>query len=133
MFTINNEIIQLSRGDDSDFTFRINSGTPLLPVIEILEPIIFNEGEENEYVENECLYFGVMEANQKWEDSIIRKKLTPADEDENGDITLHLNPEDTENLAPGTYWYMVKIYFWDKEKEKFVINTICEKTKFIIW
>lgn len=133
MFTINNKILQMNRGDDIDFTFVINSGTPLLPIIQVLEPITLNVGEENEYVENECLYFGVMEANQKWEDSIIRKKLTPADLDENGNVHLHLNSEDTENLAPGTYWYMVKIYFWDRELEKFVINTICNKTKFIIW
>lgn len=125
----------MNRGDDVDFTFVINGGTPLLPVIEVLEPIVFEpevEGEEP-HVENECLYFGVMEANQKWEDSIIRKKLTPADQDEHGNIHLHLNSEDTENLAPGTYWYMVKIYFWDRELQKFVINTICNKTKFIIW
>lgn len=133
MFTINNEILQMNRGDDIDFTFVINSGTPLLPVINTLEPIIFHEGTENEYIENECLYFGVMESNQKWEDSIIRKKLTPADIDENGNVHLHLYPEDTEDLAPGTYWYMIKVYIYDRELNKMVINTICNRTKFIIW
>ena len=123
----------MNRGDDVDFTFVINRGTPLLPVINILEPIVFNQGTENEYVENECLYFGVMEANQKWEDSIIRKKLTPADLDEYGNVHLHLNSEDTEDLAPATYWYMVKAYIYDRELNKMVINTICNKTKFIIW
>lgn len=120
MFTINNEILQMNRGDDVDFTFVINSGTPLLPVINILE-------------NDEYLYFGVMESHQKWEDSIIRKKLSSDDLDENGNVHLHLFPEDTENLAPGTYWYMVKVLIYDKEMQTYVINTICNKTKFIIW
>ena len=130
MFTINNEILQMNRGDDVDFTFIINSGTPLLPVINILEDEEFPDGCN---FDREALYFGVMESNQKWEDAIIRKKLTSDDEDENGNIHLHLNSEDTENIAPGTYWYMVKVQIWDKELQKFVINTICNKTKFIIW
>lgn len=120
----------MNRGDDVDFTFIINSGTPLLPVISILEDEEFPDGCG---FDREALYFGVMEANQKWEDAIIRKKLTSDDEDEFGNIHLHLNSEDTENLAPGTYWYMVKVQIWDRELQKFVINTICNKTKFIIW
>ena len=129
MFTINNQILQMNRGDDIDFTFVINSGTPMLPVINVLETIELPDGTE----QDECLYFGVMEANQKWEDSIIRKKLSVADLDENGNVHLHLYSQDTEMLASGTYWYMVKAYIWDKELQKFVINTICNKTKFIIW
>ena len=129
MFTINNQILQMNRGDDIDFTFVINSGTPMLPVINVLETIELPDGTE----QSECLYFGVMEANQKWEDAIIRKKLSVENLDENGNVHLHLYPEDTEMLASGTYWYMVKAYIWDRELQKFVINTICNKTKFIIW
>jgi len=110
----------MNRGDDIDFIFRIESGTPLKPVKCLLE-------------EGEALYFGVMQPNQQWENAILRKKLTNEDMDEDGNIKLHLFSKDTENIIPGTYYYMVKIYIYDDILQDYVVNTIVDKTKFIIW
>lgn len=120
MYFTNNNTIQMNRGDDIDIVFQINTGTALKPVQCTIE-------------EGEAVYFGVMAPNQKWEEAIIRKKLTSENVDENGNVLLHLDSSDTENIIPGTYYYMVKIYIKDRISEKYNINTIVNKTKFIIW
>lgn len=120
MYFINNNILKMNRGDDIDFVFQINTGTPIKPVQCTLE-------------DGEALYFGVMQPNQKWENAVLRKKLTSENNDENGNIKLHLYSQDTENLIPGTYYYMVKIKIYDDILKDYVINTIVDKTKFIIW
>lgn len=120
MFSINRNIIQMNRGDDTDIVLQINTGTALRPIQCTIE-------------EGEAVYFGVMSPNQKWEEAIIRKKLTSENVDEDGNIFLHLDSSDTENVMPGTYYYMVKAYIKDEHLDKYVINTVINKTKFIIW
>lgn len=74
-----------------------------------------------------------MEPNQIWENSILRKKLSVDDLNTRGNVQLHLNSEDTENLLPGLYYYMVKIYIKDEELDKYIINTIIPSTKFLVY
>lgn len=120
MFFVNNQVIQLNRGDDIDIVLQVNTGTALKPI-----PCVLEDGE--------ALYLGVMAPNQRWEEAIIRKKLTSENCDKNGNVFIHFDSADTENVCPGTYYYMVKIYVKDRIEDKYNINTIVNKTKFIIW
>jgi len=89
-------IITMSRGDSFSFPLFINSGTDIAP-----ERYILKDGE--------VLYLGVKEPNQLFEDSVIRKRYTVADLNEDGDVLIQFNPRDTVSVLPGKYYYEIKI------------------------
>ena len=93
----NASIIRINRGDSFQSPLFINAGTILEPKRYILD-------------DTEKVYFGLMEPNKIWEQSILRKIYTNQSEtSEDGDLLIKLTPEDTQYLVPGTYYYMIKL------------------------
>lgn len=119
-------IITLNRGDTYEFDLTIH-----------------DENSENgryRLTGNDAVYFGVMDPNQPFEDALLRKKYTVEDTDEEGNLFVTLNPEDTIDLLPGLYYYMVKLKMDHIEQygngEEFSVNkviTVINKTKFFIY
>ena len=122
-------ILEINRGE----TFRFNFN-------------IVNENSDNGAYKlqgNDALYFGLMDPNQMFEDALVKKKYTSADidpEDPYGTILISLEPEDTIDLYPGKYYYMIKLKMdheeADDEGNSIHIGdviTIINKTKFFIY
>lgn len=98
MFSIGaNGIIQISRGDTCYGNLFINLGTEL-------EPIPYELGK------GEALYFGVMEANSLFRDSLICKKITEADKVPGEQAEVY--PDYT--LEPGDYPVPRRTYYTRK-------------------
>lgn len=96
MGDVRNNIIVMNRGDT--FTFDLT---------------IYDDNEEdNRYKlkENDALYFGIMDPHQPFEFALVRKKYTVADTDAAGNLVICIDPEDTIDLVPGIYYYMVKVH-----------------------
>ena len=124
MFDISkNGIITISRGDNFTLNTFINIGTQLEPIQYILK-------------EEDKVYFALMEPHQPFEHALIRKVYTQEDEDEDHNISMNFTSEDTEFLMPGNYYYMIKLARYipseSGEEEKYLVDTIISKTKFII-
>lgn len=122
-------ILQMNRGDTLQFNFTID-----------------NDSAENGcYVlqDNDALYFGLMDPNQMFENALVKKKYTIDDinpDDPYGTITITLDPEDTLDLEPGRYYYMIKLKMdhWALNGEGDTdhiesVTTIINKTKFFIY
>lgn len=115
-----NGIIQVTRGDSFSTPLFINKGTDLYPLRYILK--------DGEYV-----YFGLMEPNYSFEKAIVRKKYSNANFNENDDVVISFDSEDTMNLLPGKYYYEVKVVLLD-ENEKEIVNTIIPRREFwLLW
>ena len=69
-----------------------------------------------------------MEAGQRFEDAIVKFKLTAEDLDQDGCPILHLDPTDTEYLEPGQYFYEVKL----AREDGAWVDTVVSKTPFYI-
>ena len=115
-------IIKMNRGDTYEFNLTID-----------------DEGSESgKYVlqGNDTVYFGLMEPNSAFEQSLVKKIYTEEDRDKDGNIFITIEPEDTEHLLPGVYYYSVKLEV-DHEIGKTCesihkVITVINKTKFII-
>ena len=120
-----NNIITINRGDYFTFTFHINLGTAMNPIF-------------HELIEDEKLYLGVTEANQKFEYALIKKVYTAEDSNSDGSITIVFETDDTLNLLPGNYYYSIKlnqpvpIPDASEGTQKDVITTLIPLTKFVI-
>lgn len=115
----NASIIRLPRGDSFEAPLFINDGDCLKPERHIVEP-------------DEKVYFGVREPNKYWEQSILKQIYTDESEKtEDGDIIIKINPEETEYLIPGTYYYEVKLVKYENDKIKHV-RTVVPLTLFYI-
>lgn len=113
-----NGIIYLMRGDSYSFPLSINLGTAFTPEMYYLQ-------------EGDALYFGLMQPNQAFENAVLKKKYTyESDTDDEGNILIELNPEDTVNLPVGKYFYMVKLL--RKINGKNIVNTIINPTQFFL-
>jgi len=124
MFEItNNDIIKINRGDSFSLNVFINVGTCIEPAQYVLQP-------------NDRVYFALMEPNQPFEHALIRREFTVEDLDEDDNVDMNFDSEQTEYLLPGTYYYMVKLVrkeeTEDPEKLNTIVDTIIPKTKFII-
>lgn len=118
----NNYIFSLYKGDTNKITFNCNIGS-------IKSPNYY------ELKENDRVYFGLMESNQKFEDALIKEvidyktyKLC------NNEYIITLSHEDTAHLHTGTYYYSIKLYV-EKDSENGnneSIYTIVPKTKLFI-
>ena len=118
MECIQNNIIEVNRGDTFTSELYLNTGTDLNPVQYILKP-----GDE--------LYMGVMEPNQPFENAIVKKKFTSANLLPNNNVLIRLGPEETTCLMPGKYFYQIKLKYLN-EYDSYDVNTVVEKTQFII-
>ena len=50
----------------------------------------------------------------------------------NGNLLLRFEPEDTEFLEPGEYRYQIKIKVYDRENNKWIVNTLNHPTAFYV-
>ena len=117
-----NNIIKMTRGDTYEFNLTID-----------------DEGSENgKYIlqGNDTVYFGLMEPNSAFEQSLVKKIYTEEDCDKDGNIFITIEPEDTEHLLPGVYYYSVKLEVDHENGETYEnihkVITVINKTKFII-
>lgn len=125
MFDISlNHIITINRGESGSFTIPLNKGTSVNPEIVELD---------NDF---DTIYFGVMQPENKFEFSIVRKLYHREDLNEDGTLTITFEPNDSELLLPGNYFYEVKVKKYDlnefEQPEKEHIYTVVPRTKFII-
>ena len=115
MFNISkNGNVTVTRGDSFSIDVFVNVGTALAPAQYILS-------------DGDVLYFGLMEPHQPFEFALIRKVFTSENNTEDGLVRMEFEPEMTEYLMPGTYYYMVKLKTGDDE-----VSTVISKTKFIV-
>lgn len=112
-----NGIITLTRGDNALIPLSISESDPLYP-------------EQEKYIlkGDDAVYFGVMFPNQDFKDAVIRKKYTKEDMTETFDIPIRFEPEDTENLPKGDYYYEIKLKKDNEEVKE--VTTIVEKNFF---
>lgn len=116
----NASMIRINRGDTYKAPLFINCGTLLEPKRYILQ-------------ENDKVFFGVMEPNKLWEQSIMRQIYTyDCDKTEEGDIIIQITPEETQYLLPGTYYYMIKLVKYDENNEIDEVTTVVPTTLFVI-
>lgn len=112
-----NGIVTMMRGDSLTMTIPIPVGSSTLPSYRGLRL-------------TEKLYFGVMEPNQAFEDAVLKKVIDASCvTDDNGYPVLILDPEDTEYLLVGKYYYMIKLREVDSYGHAFV-KTIVPPTLF---
>ena len=112
MATINNDgSIAISRGDIFRYPLFINSGDK-------------DEPQRYSLIDypTSKIYFSIMQPNQSFEQADIRKIFTVSDCNQFGDVMITLNSKETMLLAPGKYYYQVKIVLEDGR-----INTITDK------
>lgn len=117
-----NNIIVTNRGDSFKFPVQLNIGT-------IVNPTFYD------LMKGDFVYLGVMEANQKFEDAIIKKKYGHDDYNEEYQyLMIRFTPEDTECLVPGTYYYEIKLFRDGKNVTDGhdAVDTILNRTQFII-
>ena len=118
-------IIKLNRGDSYEFT------------INVAEKI--NSFKDSILAESEAIYFALLYPHQRFEDAILVKGYGQEDQDvKTSEITIKITPKMTRNLAPGIYYYTVKLQrggtlddITDDDDPK-EIQTLIERTKFII-
>ena len=122
-----NNIIILNRGDTYEFDLTISDDTSADGRYHI-------QGDDT-------IYFGIMDPHQPFEDALVKKKFTVDDTDGNGNLTIVIEPEDTLDLLPGTYYYSVKIHLQHEnihpetnEVLGYVdkVNTVINKTKLFL-
>lgn len=116
-----NNVFTMNRGDTATMNFNVN--------VELPENVIVDK-----------LYLGITEPNQYFEDALIKKTfeinkdITITTENNIWSFSIQINPEDTVDIIPGTYYYEVKasgVIDQGEERSDFA-TTIVQKTKFII-
>ena len=109
-----NNVISMVRGDYLETNIELVKGR-----FPFQKKISIGEGD--------TIYFALMHDHEPFERSILKIEYTKEDINENGDLMLVIEPEDTIGLFPGVYYYEVKLLTEDSK-----IHTIIPKSKFII-
>ena len=124
----NNNVIIMNRGDTFKFDLTLND----------------NASADGRYhlKEDDALYLGIMDPHQPFEVALVRKKYTVDDCDDAGNLVIKIEPKDTLDLLPGTYYYAVKLkmghYDVDantgEPTDDYIddVITVIHKTKFFI-
>lgn len=122
-----NNIIILNRGDTYEFDLTIDDDTSV-------DGRYHLQGDDT-------IYLGIMDPGQPFEDALVRKSFTVEDVDLNGNLTIIIEPMDTLDLLPGTYYYAVKIHLQHEnihpetgELLGYIdkVHTVINKTKFFL-
>ena len=122
-------IIKLNRGDSYEFTVSI-------PDKEDITKNLILTGSD-------VIYFALLYPHQRFEEAILIKGYDHTDHiiengKNTGKILIKIEPKDTRCLAPGIYYYTVKLQrggtlgVIDDCDDAEEIRTIIERTKFII-
>lgn len=102
---------------------------------------VFDEADitaRYDFIDKDRIYFGIMHPHQKFEDALIRKAYDGSIAKTSGRITITIQPEDTEYLEPGVYYYAIKLKKYDgvdeeqPDKEYWDIITLVNKTKLVL-
>lgn len=120
------KIIKINRGDSYDIHLSIpRADNPF-------ENYILDET-------NDAVYFALMFPHQPFEKAFLFKGYTFEEQNpETGEILIKIEPNDTRRLAPGVYYYTVKLQrggtlsVIDDFDEPDEVRTIIERTKFIV-
>lgn len=123
-------IIKLNRGDSYEFKIRIPD----------------KEDSTKNFIltGSDVIYFALLYPHQRFEDAILIKGYDHTDYIiekgiNTGEILIKIEPRDTRRLAPGIYYYTVKLQRGgtlinvkdcDEPDE---VRTIIDRTKFIIF
>lgn len=117
-----NRVLTFKRGDTCSFPLFINAGTQLNPF----------RFDLRDYP-TAYILFAVMEPNQDFDKAILKKTYTYKDVNTNGDVVIKFTPKDTAFLAPGKYYYEIKLYVpaADKKSEA-VVHTVTPRRELFI-
>lgn len=119
MFNVDdNGIITITRGDTGSFILFINKGSKAQPIQYILG-------------DKDILFLAVSEPNTPFENALLKKVYTKSDLDENNNVIIRLEHDDTKCLMPGKYYYTIKAKLIN-DKDQVDINTIIQNTEFFI-
>ena len=119
MFSLSiNNVVTISRGDSFSVPLFLNAGTGVSPIRRILKP--------GEYV-----YFAIEQPNQCFENACLKKRFDKDNLNANGDVQVDFSAQEMKDLAPGEYYYEIKASFIDGSGKQ-IINTVVEKTRFIV-
>ena len=115
-----NGIIRIIRGDTQEFTLVLQTGDRLNP-------------ESYEVTKEDSFYFGITEPNKIFQDSIVKKvyDINNFEFDDQNNLVIRLNPNDTNYLLPGTYYYSIKAVT-KRANEADIITTLIPATLFDI-
>lgn len=116
----NGNNISVTRGDSLLLKLFINEGDKMSPKRFLLKD---HTGS--------AVYLGIMENRQDFENAIVKYKFDENNVDENGDVVVKIKATDTLNLEPDTYFYEVKLVYYDGDEDE-IVNTIIPKAKFIV-
>ena len=113
-----NQIIKLVVGDTLNLHLFINQNTKVNPVRYNIE-------------QNDTVYFRVMKYWHDFGNAVVEKVYTSeSDKDEQGNLIVHLESEDTEDLLPGTYFYCIKLVHTENDED--IVDTIMPNTFFYL-
>ena len=123
MLNLTNNIIVINRGDTYEFTLNIEDENSV--------------SGNYRLVDDDVVYFGIMDPHQMFEDALVKKRYTVDDyiSDEADLLTITIKPEDTIDLIPGKYYYAIKLKMDHLDEDGNEVNkviTIINKSKFII-
>ena len=121
----NNNIITMTRGDTQTIPLYIFTDNSKLTHYAFFPNI------------NDKIFFAITEANQKFEDAIVKKIYYYNDVDKaTGRIDVKMESYDTQYLVPGTYYYTVKLLrkspWEDEDDDRGTVETVLDKTKFVL-
>lgn len=116
-----NRVLTFKRGDTCSFPLFINAGTQLTPF----------RFDLRDYP-TAYILFAVMEPNQDFDKAILKKTYTYKDINVNGDVVIKFTPKDTAFLAPGKYYYEIKLYVPADKGSEPVIHTVTPRRELFI-
>ena len=114
-----NNNITITRGDYLEFPVKLVTGE-------------FPRQSIWELEDNDVALFGLMLPHQPFEEALLKKTFTKDDEDKDGNLYIKILPEDTLFLKPGLYYYQVKTIYKTGNEEETHVDTVVQKTRFII-
>jgi hypothetical protein len=105
--------------------------------------IILNRGDTYEFtvsledynlIGDDTIYFGIMDPHQPFEEAIVKKTFTVEDISTKGILNIVIEPEDTLELLPGTYYYAIKLHLQHDTPQGYVdkVCTLQNKTKLFL-